>query len=184
MTDEVLDAAHDGHVAVFTELLKDEKFRTLVGHLANMYAVTARKVTSIDQRSFRVSKEEVTKFVARTSGWNAKLSRETRNGSWRRGAIHEGPKEQGWAGNVEHVGRRSGRLESTGVETVPAGDKTRCPNCRKAATKVMAIRGRLCCPGCVKRVASATGTERHLKPAGGGGGTISLSKEKGCETCE
>lgn len=161
-----LDAAQDGLLAAFTELLKDPQFYVLVGALGTVYGVTARKVTSIDQRSFQAAKQRLQAFLARTSGWNAKLSRETRNGSWRRGAVHEGtaqPQDRR-QGDLVDLGRRCSGLGSPGQAPTAASDspsgvpqaqgpamKDRCPSCQARAGKVWKIPGRgLVCPSCVR----------------------------------
>lgn len=162
------DDLRDGLVPAYTELLKDEKFQELLGALATMYSVVNRKVTSIDQRSFKAAKERLTAFVARTSGWNAKVSRDTRNGSWSRGAIHPPAPEQGRQdeGDVERLGRRGSRLRSReqAAADSPAGVtqtqgpavRDSCPSCQvKHPGKVWRIQGRLVCPHCVRKVRNA-----------------------------
>lgn len=160
------DAAQDGLLAAFTELLRDPQFYALVGALGTVYGVTARKVTSIDQRSFTAAKQRLQAFLARTSGWNAKLSRETRNGSWRRGAIHQGSEESknGRQGDLVDLGRRCSGLGGPVQAPAQAADtpqgvqqtqgpamKDRCPGCQARATKVWKIPGRgLVCPHCVR----------------------------------
>lgn len=174
MMEADLDAAHDGHVAVFTELLRDDKFRELVGYMATVYAVHNRRVTSIDQRSFTAAKERLTAFVARTSGWQTKLSRDTRNGSWRRGTVHppgEVERRQDTPDLVGVGGRGSGvrRVEHT---QGPAADSPKevahrqgprlkdcCPSCQAKTGKIFKVPdrhtrtgSRLVCPHCVRKV--------------------------------
>lgn len=159
------DDLRDGLVPAYTELLKDEKFQELLGALATMWGVVNRKVTSIDQRSFKAAKERLTAFVARTSGWNAKVSRDTRNGSWRRGAVHPAGEVEGRpdSGDVERVGRRgSGVRGAEGpAPDSPSGVKApqrpslrdACPSCQaKHPGKVWRVKGQLVCPACIRTV--------------------------------
>lgn len=158
------DELREGLVPAYTELLKDERFQELLGALATMYGVVNRKVTSIDQRSFKAAKERLTAFVARTSGWNAKISRDTRNGSWRRGEVHppanvEGREE---GGDLVGLGRRSSRIRGADQEAAdsPKGVSTTqgpalrdsCPSCQaKHPGKVWRVLGQLVCPHCVRK---------------------------------
>lgn len=155
------DDLREGLVPAYTELLKDEQFQLLLGALATMYGVVNRKVTSIDQRSFKASKERLTAFVARTSGWNAKVSRDTRNGSWRRGSVHpdQGQPRQADQGDLVGVGGRRGgvRSASDAPAEVPEqalqrhASKDRCPACQARAAKVWRMNGQLVCPSCVRK---------------------------------
>lgn len=179
MEDEaLLDAVQSGHLAAYTMLLKDPAFNRLVGCIATMYVVYNNKgVRSIDQRSFQLAKQEVTTFCARSSGYSAKLSRDTRNGRWRRGAVHPSGDQQGWKEetNVGSVGRRGGRLRSfeqaapdtpqgqiepgqEAVAGVMARDKSRCPSCNSHTLRVWTLRhgadSAVVCPACVRRVAA------------------------------
>lgn len=177
MLEDELDAAQDGLAAAYTELFREERFRKLVGWLATVYGVTQRKVTSIDQRSFRVAKEELLTFLARTSGWSAKLSRDTRNGSWRRGATNSNGGQQGWTTEdaTLGVGGRGGGLRGHGEAPSaelpaadqppplphplgsPAGPRSKecCPGCSSRAQKVWSIRtpnySGVVCPSCVRK---------------------------------
>lgn len=159
------DDLREGLVPAYTELLKEEQFQQLLGALATMYGVVNRKVTSIDQRSFKAAKERLTAFVARTSGWNAKVSRDTRNGSWRRGAVHPAREVEGRQedGDVVGLGRRGGGLRGAGQEAAdsPVGVKERqgpamknaCPRCQHANPgKVWRVKGQLVCPHCVRKL--------------------------------
>ena len=159
------DELRAGLVPAYTELLKDEEFQNLLGALATMYSVQNRRVTSIDQRSFQAAKQRLTTFVARTSGWNSKISRDTRNGSWRRGALHAQQAVPGQAdqGDLVGVGRRSRgvRGEQSPAADSPAGVppqaaqgpsmRDRCPTCQAKALKVWRAAGQLVCPSCVRR---------------------------------
>lgn len=163
--DDLKDAQQTGLLAAYTELLRDEQFATLMGCLATVYGVTARKVTSIDQRSFKTAKDRLAAFLARTSGWNAKLSRDTRNGSWNRGAVHPVPNVEGREDppGMERLGGRGDRLRSGVAETSdqPSAEsrrapqvKNRCPSCQAQTGKVWRMRGSLVCPSCVRSKAA------------------------------
>lgn len=167
------DDLREGLVPAYTELLRNEEFQQLLGALATMYGVVSRKVTSIDQRSFKAAKERLTAFVARTSGWNAKVSRDTRNGSWRRGAVHpdQGKPGQAHTGDLERLGGRGSRVRGEQLEpaSAPAADspagvkeaqgpalKDACPNCQgKHPGKVWRAAGQLVCPKCVRKTVGA-----------------------------
>lgn len=170
----LLDAVQTGHLAAYTMLLKDAKFSRLVGCIATMYVVYNNKGTSIDQRSFQLAKQEVTTFCARSSGYSAKLSRDTRNGSWKRGAVYPPEGEQRWQkqGDVGGLGRRSGgvRSEPSPAADSPAGvppeaveslthDKSRCPTCKSRTSRVWRLQhganAAVVCPACVRRVAAS-----------------------------